>query len=131
MKFIHYFASEHYAANGLLFDASREFRKERNVRKMQKLRKLTLEKMRRREAESEEDEDSGESEKGSSASENNSSGEEESFKDQNKSQRGAPRKGKAPSRDMYRAFDGSALMAIGMCKETPFMFVIADFACLT
>lgn len=130
MKFIHYFASEYYAANGLLFDASREFRKERKVRKMQKLRNLTLKKMRRRNAESEEDENSGESEEGSNASEINSSGEEESSKDQKKPQRGAQRKGKAPSRDMYRAFDGSALMAIGMCKETPFMFVIAGFCLL-
>lgn len=130
MKFIHYFASEHYAANGLLFDASREFRKERQVRKMQKLRKRTLKKMRRRDAESEDDKRSGESDEGSD-SDNSSSGEEEPSNDQKKLQRGAPRKGKAPSRDMYRAFDGSALMAIGKPKEMSFLLVIANFACLT
>lgn len=128
MKFIHYFASEHYAASGLLFDASREFRKERKVRKMQKLRKRTLKKMRRQGAESEDDKSSGESEEGSD-SDNSSSGGGEPSNDQKKL-RGAPRKGKAPSRDMYRAFDGSALMAIGNSKEISFMSVIANFTCL-
>lgn len=128
MKFIHYFASEHYAANGLLFDASREFRKERKVPKMQKLRKRTLKKMRRQGAEFEDDKSSGESEEGSD-SDNSSSGGGEPSNDQKKL-RGVPRKGKAPSRDMYRAFDGSALMAIGNSKEMSFMSVIANFTCL-
>ncbi|EJD01711.1 uncharacterized protein FOMMEDRAFT_158865 [Fomitiporia mediterranea MF3/22] len=126
LKCIHYYASEYYTARGCLFDAPAESRRATKARKHEKLRNAVAE-------------DSGQVVLGENISRLDSDGsghpsdgsdddaDKRSEKDgDGKASRRQPvglKKGKRqklkeiPRRDMYKAFDGSALMAIGMLLQ--------------
>ncbi|KAI9057660.1 hypothetical protein FKP32DRAFT_1583328 [Trametes sanguinea] len=129
LKCLHYFASTYYTAMGQLYDSSREHRKERKARKLEKLKRATKPGRSRR-AESEEmgehepPHSSGEEEVGLSDEENQDSTDEDATNEQTdagqvrkekqiRKKRG-PRQLRPMEKDMYKIFDGSALVALGM-----------------
>ncbi|KAI5121189.1 hypothetical protein M0805_005990 [Coniferiporia weirii] len=125
LKGIHYFASEYYSASGCLFDAAKEARRQRKARKVNALRKrvslgsgqrlvdnldFDIDPDRNSRHEGDSDSEIGGSNEDSDASEGN-----EEVLRRNKRGTGRLKRSKEPpQRDMYKAFDGSALMAIGM-----------------
>ncbi|KAH8118846.1 hypothetical protein DFH11DRAFT_1723684 [Phellopilus nigrolimitatus] len=131
LKCIHHFASEYYSANGCLFDAAREARRQRKERKLRKLEKRAR---RQNEEPVDDDQDSQLDFDGSSKSNGNDmeeddenrnsdgvadSGKEKRSQKYDKKKKGRSKgdKEKMLRRDMYKAFDGSALMAIGMLLQ--------------
>lgn len=116
LKCIHYFASTYYSEMGQLRDSSKEYRKEKKLRRLARLERqaaLETDKFVDGDLQSEEEE-----------SESSSSEEDESESD-DKSIESKVVKSKRKSRnsrrslphvdvDMYKVFDGSALMAMGM-----------------
>ncbi len=124
MKCIHHFASEFYSSKGLLYDASKEARKEKKTRKLEKQTQIQQTKLQGEETKGSNDEK--ESDEDDEHAED--SDQEEGFEDRrrdatanesndvNKTGRTNKNTKKAKKRlrrDMYKIFDGSALMAIG------------------
>ncbi len=118
---MHYFSSTYYTAMGQLYDASREFRKERKIRRAQKLKKTGTA--------SSSDPSPGDKEfddpQGSSGEEDiefdedeedEEEADEEGDEDEKRMKGGKrrPRTSRHVAKDMYKLFDGSALMALGM-----------------
>ncbi|KAM5542391.1 hypothetical protein V8D89_003850 [Ganoderma adspersum] len=119
LKCLHYFASTYYTGMGQLYDASREFRRERKIRRAQKLKKAVAASSSPLSADKEfddpqgssgeEDIDFDEEEEEEGVDEE---GEEGEKKTENQKRR--PRASQHVAKDMYKLFDGSALMALGM-----------------
>lgn len=115
LKSIHHFSSCYYRERGQLFDSSRYFRrkkKERYKESQENIHTLTSKAHKRQNTESDVelseavDETSEEDEDGSDTMDAEDRGSE------------APRaKGDTCKKDMYRAFDGSSLMAIGIVLQ--------------
>ena len=113
MKYLHYFATTYYSATGHLYNASREFKQE------QKLRRLNEAIPADRASSTSSDIRDGRH--------SNSPFEETGQGIPYDSQQEANKKGKKaikgrakqprPAQDMYKIFDGSALMAIGMLTD--------------
>ncbi|KAI0275307.1 hypothetical protein BC834DRAFT_965707 [Gloeopeniophorella convolvens] len=101
LKSIHYFASEYYTAHGMLSDRSRIYRREKKE-------------LRSKAAFAADEEDDDLFAEGEQDSEDGESGEDEVHSKQDDKD-----KGDSPDimPDMYKAFDGSALMAIGMLLQ--------------
>ncbi|KLO14513.1 hypothetical protein SCHPADRAFT_850845 [Schizopora paradoxa] len=114
LKCVHYFASEYYAAHGQLSDLAKEARKEAKLIKQQQLDDILNE----RDDENEE-QDSTLREDGVEDDEQVEEGMDNQPKPKRRGGRKAGKKwGEARlRRDMYKAFDGSALMAIGMLLQ--------------
>jgi hypothetical protein len=112
LKSIHYFASTYYTELGQLRDCSREYRKGKKLKHLKKLSKIAV---RRAEGhakttgEDEESEESSSEESTESEDDSNTSNAVKSTKGLRNARRSQPLLGA----DMYKVFDGSALMAIG------------------
>lgn len=98
MKCIHHFASAYYSSQGQLFNASAEVWQERKERKARRLQ-------RQNEGKESEEEDDTENEEDDASMRDNA---KVKGKDSKKELR----------RDMYKKFDGTALMAIGTSRFT-------------
>lgn len=110
LKCIHYFASEYYAAHGQLSDLAKEARKEAKLNKRQQLDGVVNER--------DDEHDERVSTSREAGVENEEHVEEDTAKEVKPKRRGGRKAGKKWAearlrRDMYKAFDGSALMAIG------------------
>ncbi|KAL5527908.1 hypothetical protein ACEPAG_6709 [Sanghuangporus baumii] len=129
LKCVHHLASEYYTSYGCLYNAPKAAREATKIRKLARLRKAVARKAGQRVI----DEDTKGLES-SDASGNGSEGDvkeignkadriEDSGRDSGTRGTARPRKRRRtctkdmPRRDMYRAFDGSALMAIGMLLQ--------------
>ncbi|TDL30038.1 hypothetical protein BD410DRAFT_50512 [Rickenella mellea] len=116
LKCIHYYASRYYTARGELFDAAKEARREKKVRKMERLKNEGS--SSRGSTDGRENEEGVESEDGDE--QENEDGNENTdsvtgrAETEEADSKGSKVKKKVLRRDMYKAFDGSALMAIGM-----------------
>ncbi|KAI0658632.1 hypothetical protein C8Q70DRAFT_1045604 [Cubamyces menziesii] len=129
LKCLHYFASTYYTAMGQLYDATREARKRKKARRLEKAKAVSG-RSRSHDAQSEDlnnhepQHSSGEEEGEPSDEEVEELMNEDHVEEQrvgdgsHNSTRGRRKKGSRQSRpmqkDMYKIFDGSALMAIGM-----------------
>ncbi|KAI0941215.1 hypothetical protein AcV7_002845 [Taiwanofungus camphoratus] len=122
LKCLHYFASTYYTAMGQLYDASREVRRAKKLKRLERLQQREensetdiLEGMRSQEAEDDEEHDSSTEE---DVIRNNEL--EEDAVDENRDEtqkrrvRRRFRRRSSINTDMYKIFDGSALVAIGM-----------------
>ncbi|KAL7282751.1 hypothetical protein ACG7TL_004226 [Trametes sanguinea] len=129
LKCLHYFASTYYTAMGQLYDSSREHRKERKARKLEKLKAATKPGRSRRAQSEELDEhepphSSGEEEVELSEEEiedstdegaaNGQAGAVQVRKEKQIRKKRRPRQLRPMEKDMYKIFDGSALVALGM-----------------
>jgi hypothetical protein len=113
LKCVHYFASQYYAARGLLSDRSRMYRRELRQRKARVGAIQAADSGE--EVDAAADDLFAEDEDDESASEKEDRCEKSILKDQEMNEgEGSPTKS-VP--DMYKAFDGSALMAIGMLLQ--------------
>ncbi|TFK94900.1 hypothetical protein K466DRAFT_535073 [Polyporus arcularius HHB13444] len=122
LKCLHHFASSYYTAMGQLYDATREARQERKIRRLAK-RKESGTASSSRAASSDatkvgvDGEDTGE-ESTESSDEDEDAYEAESPTKNSSSKRKKRRRGKHPmDKDMYKIFDGSALVALGMLLQ--------------
>ncbi|THH06620.1 hypothetical protein EW145_g3953 [Phellinidium pouzarii] len=117
LKGIHHFASEYYSANGCLYDAAREARRQRKARKLMKLKNRVAGGSGRRVVDSDFDsdddskhiDDAGEDEEGAEHRDLGESSEKEDKSPKSEKQK-KRRSKELPRQDMYKAFDGSALM---------------------
>ncbi|KAL5507738.1 hypothetical protein ACEPAH_5356 [Sanghuangporus vaninii] len=130
LKCVHHFASEYYTSYGCLYNAPKAAREATKIRKFARLRKAVARKAGQRVI----DEDT----KGLESSDTSGNDSDGNMKDignkadriadsgrddgtrltpagQRKQKKTSPKD--MPRRDMYRAFDGSALMAIGMLLQ--------------
>ncbi|PIL37614.1 hypothetical protein GSI_01308 [Ganoderma sinense ZZ0214-1] len=98
LKCLHYFATAYYTAMGQLYDASRESRKERKIRRGQKFKKTEAAGSSPLSVGKELDDAQGSSDEEDIEFEEDEEGEED----------------QEIAKDMYKLFDGSALMALGM-----------------
>nr|VWP01992.1 Uncharacterized protein [Ganoderma boninense] len=130
LKCLHYFATTYYTAMGQLYDASREFRKERKKRRAQKLEKTEATSSSPLSAgqefndplsgSGEEDFEFDENEEGEEDEEVDEEEEEERGEGDKKRSKARERRPRGPqhvTKDMYKLFDGSALMALGMLLQ--------------
>lgn len=114
LKCIHYFASTYYSEMGQLRDSSKEYRREKKLRRLRKLERLaahTAAKLRpslqqNHVAQNENNEASSSEEESSGTDEKSNAGK---AKKVSKRRQAKPLVGT----DMYKIFDGSALMTIG------------------
>lgn len=117
LKQIHHFASHYYAAHDLLFDSKREYRKARKEKKDKKKKAKPREQGREREEEEntdiEEDTDSVDEAESGKEDEGSEDGEEEDKSKPQPKRRGKKGEKKTLRRNMYKVFDGSALMTLG------------------
>ncbi|KAI1795002.1 hypothetical protein LXA43DRAFT_1080308 [Ganoderma leucocontextum] len=124
LKCLHYFASTYYTAMGQLYDASREFRKERKIRRAQKLKKTGAASSSDpqpagkdvndpQDSSGEEDIEFSEDEE--EEEEADKEGEEDDKRMKRRKTR--PTASRHVAKDMYKLFDGSALMALGMLLQ--------------
>ena len=117
LKQIHHFASHYYAAHDLLFDSKREYRKARKERKDKKKKAKPREQGREREEEEntdiEEDTDSVDEAESGKEDEGSEDGEEEDKSKPQPKRRAKKGEKKTFRRNMYKVFDGSALMTLG------------------
>ena len=111
MKYIHYFASTYYTELGQLRDSGREYRREKKLRRLQRLSKMAAQKAGKDDKMDGEEEDSDEPD--SSEAEGTDSDNESTVSKSRKAPRIARRTKQLAGTDMYKTFDGSALMAIG------------------
>ena len=134
LKCLHYFASTYYTAMGQLYDATREARKRKKARRLEKAKAVSG-RSRSHDAQSEDlnnhepQHSSGEEEGEPSDEEVEELMNEDHVEEQrvgdgsHNSTRGRKKKGSRQLRpmqkDMYKIFDGSALMAIGMSIKYP------------
>lgn len=116
LKQIHHFASHYYASQNMLFDSGREYRKAKKARTDKKKAEAIQREQSREMDENEgtdveEDKESDGEEEQEEESEDN---DETKGKNNRKSKKRA-KKGEKNTlrRDMYKVFDGSALMALG------------------
>jgi len=107
LKCIHYFATEFYTDRGQLLDATRDARREKKQRKLEKQR-------RQRESENRASETENSTSDEESVEIDNRSGTGESSSVAAKGGKGKERLHGQRVRDMYKIFDGTALMALGM-----------------
>ncbi|KAF8806078.1 hypothetical protein BYT27DRAFT_7191380 [Phlegmacium glaucopus] len=120
LKCIHRYASEYYTQSGQLLNSSREYRKQRKIRrdikKAQGRTKISISPTNSRTPSP--NHDSLGSESDISTRDGDYDNEGGSKLDKGKEKEKAPRKGRQRTakqyRDMYKVFDGSAIMAIGM-----------------
>ena len=117
LKQIHHFASHYYAAHDLLFDCKREYRKARKEKKDKKKKAKPREQGREREEEEntdiEEDTDSVDEAESGKEDEGSEDGEEEDKSKPQPKRRAKKGEKKTLRRNMYKVFDGSALMTLG------------------
>ncbi|EKM59897.1 uncharacterized protein PHACADRAFT_158312 [Phanerochaete carnosa HHB-10118-sp] len=119
LKCIHYFASTYYSEMGQLRDSSKEYRREKKLRRLKKLERLAARTAARlrpglQQNHDAQDEDN---EAGSSKDDISDTDEESSVgkvKKVSKRRQAKPLVGT----DMYKIFDGSALMTIGEVQWT-------------
>ncbi|KAI0638633.1 hypothetical protein C8Q77DRAFT_1070779 [Trametes polyzona] len=129
LKCLHYFASTYYTAMGQLYDGSREFRKQKKARRLEKASRASEAVERSREKSegagsheaphnSSEDEldpsdheDEGPADDHPAPQEGSSSAPQAAGKAR---KRKGPRRVRPLEKDMYKVFDGSALVALGM-----------------
>ncbi|CDO77197.1 hypothetical protein BN946_scf184747.g10 [Trametes cinnabarina] len=132
LKCLHFFASTYYTAMGQLYDGTREARKERKARRLEKLKAATKEARLQRahsEALVEHDppHDSGEEEVelGDEDIEDLTDedaavaqpGDADAGTDKKSRKKKRPRQVRPMEKDMYKIFDGSALVALGMMLQ--------------
>ena len=117
LKQIHHFASHYYAAHDLLFDSKREYRKARKEKKDKKKKAKPREQGREREEEEntdiEEDTDSVDEAESEKEDEGSEDGEEKDKSKPQPKRRAKKGEKKTLRRNMYKVFDGSALMTLG------------------
>ena len=116
LKQIHHFASHYYAAHDLLFDSKREYRKARKEKKDKKKAKPREQGREREEEENtdiEEDTDSVDEAESGKEDEGSEDGEEEDKSKPQPKRRAKKGEKKTLRRNMYKVFDGSALMTLG------------------
>lgn len=121
LKCIHHFASTYYSEMGQLRDSSKEYRREKKLRRLKRLEQQAA-KRASDSANCNLPDDEGTSETNSSKD----SSEEESVAEKSgklRKPRNTRRHRPQVDRDMYKVFDGSALMAIGM------VFYVTQLAC--
>lgn len=116
LKQIHHFASHYYAAHDLLFDSKREYRKARKEKKDKKKAKPREQGREREEEENtdiEEDTDSVDEAESGKEDEGSEDGEEKDKSKPQPKRRAKKGEKKTLRRNMYKVFDGSALMTLG------------------
>lgn len=114
MKYLHYFATTYYSATGHLYNASREFKQE------QKLRRLNQASPTARASSSSSDTHDGRHSSSpfdETGGENPCDNQQETNEKGKRSIKGRTKERRPVQQDMYKIFDGSALMAIGMLKD--------------
>ncbi|THH19943.1 hypothetical protein EW146_g1315 [Bondarzewia mesenterica] len=124
LKCIHHFASAYYASRFQLSDGTREYRLERKAMRLKRLEDAS--KSQEHDAANEFEEDGGDDNRDEDADtedEEDSDGGDESTSPKVKG-KGRTHK-KQLGRDMYKIFDGSALMAIGMLLQEHVFQVLA------
>ncbi|KAL5487521.1 hypothetical protein ACEPAI_5629 [Sanghuangporus weigelae] len=130
LKCVHHFASEYYTSYGCLYNAPKAAREATKIRKLARLRKAAARKASQRVIDEDTKglESSDASVNGSDGNVNEIGNKADRIEDSGRDggTRGGtagPRKRRKtsskdmPRRDMYRAFDGSALMTIGMLLQ--------------
>ncbi|KZT29516.1 hypothetical protein NEOLEDRAFT_1175197 [Neolentinus lepideus HHB14362 ss-1] len=136
LKAIHHFASAYYSSKGQLIDASRDARRAKKVAKLKRLQELSnLDKFATPESPSdrgldEEKEDSSDEESGKSGTSmrswtgsptpgpSSTPKTDTGYKGKTSGRRSRKRRDQGElRRDMYKAFDGSALVALGMLVQ--------------
>ncbi|TFY75670.1 hypothetical protein EWM64_g8343 [Hericium alpestre] len=119
LKCIHHFASTYYASQDQLFNATREYRAQKKLRRLSRMRGDSADIKGKKRQENDEDED----EKDEDDSEDDDADEEEHDEGEEGDEsmfRRRKRSFRSRSelrRDMYKMFDGSALMAIGILLQ--------------
>ncbi|EGO02131.1 hypothetical protein SERLA73DRAFT_71269 [Serpula lacrymans var. lacrymans S7.3] len=111
LKCVHHFASRFYSDRGQLFDASKEYRQEKSERRLRRLSEKSPFKhvsLREESRESEMNDDH------STTDEEATSGKDSEKKEDEERE---SRSTKICQKDMYKVFDGSALIAIGMLLQ--------------
>lgn len=113
MKYLHYFATTYYSATGHLYNASREFKQE------QKLRRLNQASSTARASSPSDTHDGRHSSSpfDETGGENPCDNQQETNEKGKRSIKGRTKERRPVQQDMYKIFDGSALMAIGMLKD--------------
>ncbi|GJE87497.1 hypothetical protein PsYK624_035800 [Phanerochaete sordida] len=117
LKCIHYFASTYYSEMGQLRDVSKEYRQEKKQRRLKRLEDSSARRATKRRSVTQEREgpQGEDSEQGSSEEETSDDSEEATDGPRKISKRRQARP--LVGTDMYKLFDGSALMAIGMLLQ--------------
>jgi hypothetical protein len=122
LKCIHHFASQHYGSAGQLFDSAAQYRKEKKEKR--RLRMLETEASGSKDSGNTQEVDSDEEGEDDESVAEGSSNSKSKNKDKGKGKvkhRG-PRK-KVTERDMYKAFEGSALLCIGTPPLLPYRLI--------
>ncbi|KAF8589646.1 hypothetical protein K439DRAFT_1628644 [Ramaria rubella] len=115
LKCIHHFASQYYYFKGELFDSAGQYRREKKEKQRQ--RKLRAETSGSQEDQTEDEDDGGDDQERTRQKVN--------IKDIGKQKK--PRTPKENrKKDMYKAFDGSALLCIGMLLQAHISSSVAD-----
>ncbi|RPD67459.1 hypothetical protein L226DRAFT_477930 [Lentinus tigrinus ALCF2SS1-7] len=124
LKCLHHFASSYYTAMGQLYDATREARQERKIRRLAKRQEAgTASSSRAASSEATkvdvDEEDSGEESSESSEGDEDVDEAESPTKDGKTSRKKRRRRVERHpmDKDMYKIFDGSALVALGMLLQ--------------
>lgn len=121
MKCIHHFASVYYGDQGQLFDAPRQHRREKRLRRLERHKGAPEEYSSAHSQDEDSDEDDGDSKRTSDDRESDSDDDDpgkggsgaSASDEENRAARAPPKK------DMYKIMDGSALMAIGQFSTPP------------
>ena len=118
LKCIHHFASEYYAACGCLVNAPKLYRAQRKAREQVKFMRSPTEELDHYDNSYQHDGNRSNNEDFHQGE--NEGGDDTVMMESNRRQtkRNRSRTKKRPQRDMYRAFDGSALMAIGLAPAS-------------
>jgi len=121
LKCIHRYASEYYTESGQLLNSSREYRRQRKIRRDKKKAKsrtkTSISPTNSRNPSPNDDSLASESETSTRDGDYENEGDSEVDQSKSKEKDKAQRKGRKRTakqyRDMYKVFDGSAIMAIG------------------
>ncbi|TBU45203.1 hypothetical protein BD309DRAFT_956803 [Dichomitus squalens] len=134
LKCLHYFASAYYTAMGQLYDAGRESRKERKMRRAQRLKATAIASSSRPRSEPKsaeysedssaaedieftEDEQDIEEPAEEDGGDDRTDGEGKEGVERGNPKNKRPKTRRPMEKDMYKLFDGSALMALGMLLQ--------------
>ncbi|OBZ70217.1 hypothetical protein A0H81_09557 [Grifola frondosa] len=115
LKCLHYFASSYYSATGQLVDAAREARHERKLRRLERRRRQRIDAGIQSLRSDEEEHDSSTEEEDEQVQHEDDEEDNDDKEGTRARKIGRRRRSKESLylRDMYKSFDGSALMAIG------------------
>lgn len=119
MKCIHYFASTYYSEMGQLRDSAKEARQEQKLRRLDKLKRRAAPKTTKLKQGLQKDTGTRDEDSETDSSGENISDTEEGSTASRAKKVSKRRRAKLPvDTDMYKIFDGSALMAIGEAQRT-------------